>query len=85
MNTFRDGSGVSRITVAVRISVVLLAIANTVLVASILCIFILKLLGWHDLEQLLKDIALLTILTMILLTIAEAIYVGLHDARTPKT
>ena len=85
MNTFRDGSGVSRITVAARISVVLLATANTVLVASILSIFILKLLGWQGSDNLLFAIALLTILTMTLLIIAEVICVGLRASRMPKT
>jgi len=84
MNSSQDGSGISRFTVAARISVVLLAIANGALVAFILCIFILKLLGWQDLDSVLNGIMLLTILTMTLLIIAEAIYVGLHDAKTPK-
>ena len=80
----QGGSGVSRITEAARISVVLLATANTVLVASILSIFILKLLGWQDLDSLLFAIAFLTILTMTLLIIAEVICVGLRARKMPK-
>ena len=84
MNTFHDGSGASRITAVARIFGVLLGTVAVALGASILFICILKLLGWQDLDRLLHVISLLTTSTIILLTIAAIIYVGLRDERTPK-
>ena len=84
MNSFRDGNGVSRITAVARIFGGLLGTVAVGLGASILFICILRLLGWQDLDRLLHVISLLTTSTIILLTIAAIIYVGLRDERMPR-